>query len=352
MNTLPTPSPEAALAWDAAHLANENLTAQRTAEAQLIGAQALRQIEGVDLAPGSTGRLIDLAAEAEGKFEIAESMVPNLRQEGLTNDPIFNRDSTKESDSTSGERHAELREKLLATFDAGYDAYAANHSIKWTSGENRPIASKEEAMKELEEDLAVGVLDMIAADIARNKEADPRAAFDIGMLDNKDFTADEETEIAEALQSDLPYDGAPYVNEDYHNKKTAMKAVGNGKKLYFFYAPRHTNVPAGTVKENKQWLETQNAKGNGVATLRSPEDVEAMAHFRVLLNAGELNNPNTRFDNTYSRKIEDYKEKNGRPVDDCVASSFVYDDGQLDRSDSRVDFVYAGRALVVSKLSL
>lgn len=322
----------------------------RTAEAHLIGAQALQQIEGVDLTIGSLDTLTDLRTEAEAKFSIAEAMVPNLRQEGLTNDPTFNPSgTTQESGSTSGERHAELREKLLATFEAGYDSYEAGHTAKRANSESRRAVTKSEALEELQEDLTIDVLDVIAADMVRHKD-DPRAGFDVIMRSNEDYTAEAETAIAEYLQADLPYDGASYLNQNYHNKKTAARAVDNGKKLLFAYAPRHSNVPDGTVKEQKAWLEAQNA--DAAATLRSPEDVEAMTHFRVLLDQGELNNPETRFDKTYSRKVEDYKEKNGRPVGGSVPRVCVGDGGRLYRHDSHVKLINASRVLVVSNPSL
>lgn len=158
---------------------------------------------------------------------------------------------------------------------------------------------------------------------ARRAETDEECGYDVGVVADVDFTDKEETAVADSLKTviqqtvpDVSCNGGVFVNSRYRSPGTANKTQSDDPQVRFVLSPRHFNVPAGTGKENKQWLEAQNANG---LVMRSPNDLEVMQAIHALALAGELANPDTRYRKTYSREVERYEEDaSGLPVVSCV----------------------------------
>lgn len=328
---------------DAVCVSNENI----------IAADRLNDIPGVGFKDGSFKTLEAHIGDAQDSLDIAVSMAPNLRDErlaGLGGYLGTVSTATKETTNSDVEQAPDLKEQLTATLATGYQVYEELLSAKNSADDNETVnvASEAEVQQEFEAWLTPEILEAAQADLARNADQS-NAGFDVIVMANADYTPEEENSVANAIQTHvLPYKGESYVNSSYHNAKTAAKANPAAGKVRFALAPRHTNIPEGDAKTQKQWLEAQNQ--GSAAQIRTPEDIEAMTRINVLAVNGELKDlsGNELFYVTYSRKVEDYKEKrNGTPVDLYVSSVCVYDGGQLSRGSPRVDYVYPGLALVV-----
>lgn len=233
-----------------------------------------------------------------------------------------------------------MAEHLLTTFAVGYQAYGAVLAAKNAGGESVPVVPADAVLVEFEAFLNPERVAAATADLARNAD-NADAGFDVIILPDADFTANEETAVAGALQTVLArvpdsWDGEPNLEEAYHGDDTAQKAEGSAAGVRFALAPRHANMPAGDARLQKIWLEAQQRQAVDYE-LRTPSDLEAMAHILILAGTGALDDPALRFGRTYSRRVEDYREDgSGAPVDTHIPNVGVHENGQLSRGVSRV----------------
>lgn len=79
------------------------------------------------------------------------------------------------------------------------------------------------------------------------------------------------------------------------------EVIGKGYRLAF--APRHYNVPKGTAKNQTNWLKGNNRRTTATE-LQTATDAEAMAFINGLVDTKQLDNPNTRFDQTFFRRFD------------------------------------------------
>lgn len=344
------------LAWEAAQAANLAFDVFHEAEEKLIKVQevAAFAIEGVVISDEAHETLDQEVDEAETNFDLLVDMAGVVMSQPHDGDASRSpwsaeTSSTPEAKEVNTET---LRECLLKTFGRGYKTYSTILNVKNGVEGATQIEQKGEtvAMEVVMAAMTGPRLEKMVADLKRH-EADPEAGFDILILPDVDFTGADEKAVASRVQqtlSALPnsWNGEPFADPEYHNDNTAYKSKGNSTGLRVAFAPRHANIPEGDVKTQNMWIETEN--GQGVDCLRTANDLEEMAHILVLADAGELDDPNTRFDKTYSRKVEDYQEnENGVPVDHCVSGVCVYGNGRFYRDRSHVDDVVPGRVLVV-----
>lgn len=336
--------------------ANEELS--RTT-ADLTAATYLQTIVGVKFADGSMDVLCGARERARAGFILADSMVPNLRDESLTSHPDFTLISHPEQAETTVD-HSELKEALTGTFESAFASYkfALDTKNEGKRGKNKisPVGEAE-AREGLEARLTPQLLQKLAdereAYNAQKTETDLEWGYRVEIVADEDFTEEEETAIADALQTtiqevvlDVSWEGDAFLDTGCHNAETSNKAQSGDHKVRYVLTPNHFNVPAGKAKVQKEWLEAQNA--NGIVIMRSPNDLEAMQDIHALATTDELTDPDTRFNKTYSRVVEDYEEDaNGAPVGSGVPGRYVGGDGRFIRVRTRVDIGYPGRALVV-----
>ena len=174
-----------------------------------------------------------------------------------------------------------------------------------------------------------------------NPEADsPTPGFDLVIIPES-LTVHDEQAIAKDLQGKIPSDyEQPYIRPEAYNDDRTPEVTGKGYRLAF--APRHYNVPKGTAKNQANWMNGNNRRTTATE-LQTATDAEAMAFINDLVDTKQLDNPNTRFDQTFFRRFDQ------APHDDVVSDVCVDGNGWLFLGESDVHRDYSSRALVVPK---
>jgi hypothetical protein len=255
--------------------------------------------------------------------------------------------------ATTPERTPLTPEALLSTFDTAYQTYGflldtANGARADTRGRKKPAQLEtidpETIRAEAEALLAnPAVLEELQTEIDRftsNPEVDsPEAGFDLVIVPEGLTTADEQA-IAESVQAKITTAYRPYIRSDRYNDTRTPEVSGKGYHLAF--APRHYNVPAGTTSQQTKQMNAQN-QTTEATSLQTATDAEALAAINNLVDTKQLDNPSTRFDQTYYRRFDQ------APFDDVVSRVYVRGDGRLDLDGSYVHYGRPARALVVPK---
>lgn len=256
---------------------------------------------------------------------------------------------------TPVERTPLTPETLLATFDSAYLSYsflldATNTARAEAKGRKKPAqleTVEPKFIRQEVEDLLTNpaILAELQGDIdhfTMNPEAgSPEVGFDIVIVPEGLTTADEEA-IAKSVQAKITTDYNPYIRGDRYNDPRTPEVTGKGYRIAF--APRHYNVSQDVASEQTSWMKLANLTTHKATSLQTATDAEALAFINSLQEAGELNDPNTRFNQTYFRRFDQ------KPFDDYVSRVCVHDDGLLGLGGSFVRNGNPSRALVVPKL--
>ena len=245
-------------------------------------------------------------------------------------------------------------ESLLEGFDQAYQTYsfllnAVNGDRAEVKGYNKPdqlpvipadtIRADVEAL--LANEAVVAELQAGLDYFTANPEVtSPAPGFDLVIVPES-LTVHDERTIAKDLQGKIPSDyDQPYIRPAAYNDGRTPEVTGKGYRLAF--APRHYNVPSGTAKHQTNWMNGNNRR-NTATELQTATDAEAMAYINGLVDTEQLNNPATRFDQTYFRRFDQ------APRDDAVSNVLVDPYGKLLLIESDVHFDLSARALVVPK---
>ena len=245
-------------------------------------------------------------------------------------------------------------ESLLEGFDQAYQTYsflldAANSDRAEVKGYNKPdqlpvipadtiradvevLLANEAVMAELQAEV-----DYFTANPEVNS---PAPGFDLVIIPES-LTVHDEQAIAKDLQGKIPSDyEQPYIRPEAYNDDRTPEVTGKGYRLAF--APRHYNVPKGTAKNQANWMNGNNRRTTATE-LQTATDAEAMAFINGLVDTKQLDNPNTRFDQTFFRRFDQ------APHDDVVSDVCVDGLGRLYLDLSDVRDGCSARALVVPK---
>lgn len=254
----------------------------------------------------------------------------------------------------------ELRETLLAGVTASHATYeVAMIAINERRRNKLNPVHLEDARAMAEAYLTDDVVRELYAQLEGAKrpeiERSPRPGFDLLFIPNETLTTGDEDAVAVAVQKAVPaYSGTPYVYRALHSNPH-QKNRDNETGVSIVIAPRHLNLPTGTVTEQNAAITTYNkaAEANrGATALRSADDLEAMVHnlhsIRTNPAGKNWNSPNVyderRFWATYHRNVQ------GTPVaGGFVPHSYVNDDGRFNRNYSLGLDEFASRALVVTR---
>lgn len=131
-----------------------------------------------------------------------------------------------------------------------------------------------------------------------------------------------------------------YIRPEAYNDKRTPVVTGKGFRIAF--APTHYNVPGGIASIQTKWMEGKN-QALTATELRTATDAEALAFIDGLNTNDQLDDFNTRFNRTYTRRFDQTSR------DDFVSCVYVYDDGWLDLDMSYVRNDLPTRALMVPK---
>ncbi len=173
-----------------------------------------------------------------------------------------------------------------------------------------------------------------------NPEVDsPAPGFDIVIVP-EGLTAVDVPAIAGNVQANITTDHIPSIRLEAFNDKRTPAVTGKGYRIAF--APRHYNVPKGTVATQKSWMNTQNQRTTATQ-LETATDAEALAYINGLADTKQLDNMSTRFDRTYFRRFDQ------APRGDIISFVCVFEYGRLFLGESEVRNDYSTRALVVPK---
>ena len=176
---------------------------------------------------------------------------------------------------------------------------------------------------------------------ANPEEGSPEAGFSLGIIP-KGLSAADEQAIARGLQAKIPSNySTPYIRPSNYNDKRTPEVTGKDYLLVFF--PHHYNVPKGTTTNQKNCWMNGNNQRTTETELQTATDAEAMSYINGLVDNKQLDDLNTRFDQTYFRRFDQ------APRVGYVSGVCVYDDGRLDLGESDVGNVCPARALVVPK---
>lgn len=350
------------LARDMAEVANTAHTVLKEAETAVDAAQLIEKanISGVALEAGSLAVLAGRYRVAGNSFVHANNSVPNFYTEVL--------DDTVTSDATTPENtnpealtpeEQAYKEAILEGFAVSHESYASvmdvmNGTKARKAAKNKlPVATEAEARRALEAILTPAQIRAEMAQIVEfttNPEANsPEAGFDTVFVADKDLTTEDETVLANVIQSKLKtYKGEAYVYEPLHNDGTAHRGSDSGVSVRAIRTPRHLNVRAGNVATQKATVEAHNNNPDVSYKLEMADDLTAMSHIALLVDTGAINTTNPNYDEkrfwaTY------YKNVLATPVDGYVPNVYVNDDGQLGRDGSYVYDDRPSRALVVPK---
>jgi hypothetical protein len=244
-------------------------------------------------------------------------------------------------------------ESLLEGFDTAYQTYgflvdASNSARAEAKGRKKPapleVVDADTVRADVEALLAnVDVLAELQTEIdyfTANPEADsPAPGFDLVIVP-EGLTETDEQAIAEGVQSKITTQYTPYIRPAAYNDSRVPEATGKGYRIAF--APRHYNVPKGTTTSQTNWMNGNNQRTTATE-LQTATDAEVLAYINGLADTNQLDDPNTRFDQTYFRRSDQ------APHGDFVSRVYVDDNGRLFLVWSYVHDVNSSRALVVPK---
>ena len=172
------------------------------------------------------------------------------------------------------------------------------------------------------------------------EEGSLEAGFELVVVP-EGLSATDEQAIAHNLQGKIPSSySKPYIRPNNYNDKRASEVTSKGYRLAF--APRHYNVPKDTTTNQANWMNAKNQRTTETK-LQTATDAEAMAFINGLVDNQQLDNPDTRFYQTYFRRFDQ------APHDDFVSHVGVDGINWLFLGGSFVGGVDPARALVVPK---
>ncbi len=251
---------------------------------------------------------------------------------------------------------SELRESLLTGFEAAYSTYVSvvetvNTARAEVKGREKPeqlaVIDQDAIRSELEIILASeAVVAELAADIdhfTRNPESgSPEAGYDVLVVADG-LTETDDRSIINALEARIDSGYTPYIRPEAYNDNRERVVTGNGFRIVF--APKHYNVPHGTVSQQTQWMRDANQEATATE-LQTATDAEALTQATALVASGEVaKDKDTNYDATYYRRFDQ------APHDDRVSvvcvNGYGYDRSYL--GGSYVRFRDPARALVVPK---
>jgi hypothetical protein len=245
-------------------------------------------------------------------------------------------------------------ESLLEGFDQAYQTYSflldvANSYRAKVKGYNKPdqlpVVDAGDIRKDVEALLAnEDLLAELQAEVdyfTANPEADsPAPGFDLVIIPEGLTTHDEQA-VAEGVQAKInSYYSEPYIRPEAYNDKRTPEVTGKGYRIVFF--PKHYNVPKGTARNQTNWMNSNNRRTTATE-LQTATDAEALAYINGLADTKQLDNPSTRFDQTY------FRHSDQAPFDDYVSCVSISGNGRLFLGWSFVHYVDSTRALVVPK---
>jgi hypothetical protein len=248
-------------------------------------------------------------------------------------------------------------ESLLATFDGAYQSYgllvsAANSTRAEAKGRKKPAPLETVAANTILADVEALLSDPytlqeLQAEIdhfTKNPETgSPEAGFNL-IIVPEGLTAADEQAAAQVIQTKIPSRyKEPYIRPASYNDQRTPAVTGKGYRIAF--APTHYNVPSGTAAWQAGWMRTENDHGIHVdaTKLQTATDGEALAAINNLVDNKELNNPTTRFDQTYFSRFDQ------APIDRNVSNVCVPAVVKLCLGRSLVGDDFSTRALVVPK---
>lgn len=244
-------------------------------------------------------------------------------------------------------------ESLLEGFDQAYQTYsflldATNGARAEAKGRKKPAQLEAVDVDTVRADVEALLAnqDLIAelqAEVGyftTNPEVDsPAPGFDLVIVPEGLTTTDEQA-IAGGVQAKITTDYTPYIRPEAYNDKRTPEVTGKGYRIAF--APRHYNVPKGTATNQTNWMKGNNRRTTATQ-LETATDAEALAYINGLADTKQLDNPSTRFDQTYFRRSDQ------APRGDLVSCVCVDGYGKLDLGWSVVHYDGSSRALVVPK---
>ena len=250
--------------------------------------------------------------------------------------------------------HAPLAESLRASFDTAYQSYGllvnvANGVRAEAKGRKKPAQLEAVDAKTIRADVEallanpdfMSELQTEIDHFTKHPEVgSPEAGFNLIIVPEGLTTADEQA-AARNIQTKIPSRyKEPYIRPAGYNDPRTPEVTGKGYRLAV--APRHYNVPKGTASIQTNWMNTANQRTTATE-LQTATDAEALAAINNLVNDNELDNPATRFDQTYFRRFDQ------APIGDRVSCVFFFGDGELRLVKSPVRVGRPTRALVVPK---
>ena len=244
-------------------------------------------------------------------------------------------------------------ESLLATFDGAYQSYgllvsAANSTRAEAKGRKKSAPLETVAANTILADVEAllsdpDTLQELQAEIdhfTKNPETgSPEAGFNL-IIVPEGLTAADEQAAARDIQAKVTNRYEPYIRPAKYNDPRTPEVTGKSYRLAF--APRHYNVPSGITSKQTNWMNAANQRTTATE-LQTATDGEALAAINNLADNNELDNPSTRFDQTYFRRFDQ------APVGGGVSSVCVRDLGELALDWSNVRNGRPARALVVPK---
>jgi hypothetical protein len=263
-------------------------------------------------------------------------------------------ESSVDSPEAPTPEHAPLAESLRASFDTAYQSYGllvnvANGVRAEAKGRKKPAQLEAVDAKTIRADVEallanpdfMSELQTEIDHFTKHPEVgSPEAGFNLIIVPEGLTTADEQA-AARNIQTKIPSRyKEPYIRPAGYNDPRTPEVTGKGYRLAV--APRHYNVPKGTASIQTNWMNTANQRTTATE-LQTATDAEALAAINNLVNDNELDNPATRFDQTYFRRFDQ------APVGDRVSDVGFYGDGWLDLDRSHVHDDNPARALVVPK---
>ena len=261
-------------------------------------------------------------------------------------------DSTSET-IKSPEAPNLIPESLLRSLDTALVTYSSfadtvNTARAEAKGRKKPaqleVVDADIIRKDVEALLAnKGLMAELQAEIdyftANPEEDSPEAGFELVIVP-EGLSASDEQAIAHDLQGKIPSYSAPYIRSADYNDKRTPEVTSKGYRLAF--APRHYNVPKDTTTNQANWMNAKNQRTTETK-LQTATDAEAMAFINGLVDNQQLDNPDTRFYQTYFRRFDQ------APHDDFVSHVGVDGINWLFLGGSFVGGVDPARALVVPK---
>jgi len=247
---------------------------------------------------------------------------------------------------------SELRESLFDSFELSHKA----HVFEAAFIKGAEILTMTAAQELLKTNMTDEALANMQADIEKAQANPESGDTEFGYIPvfsvNGSWNEAEQDKMSVGLQKQpglSDYGGDPYKYEPMHGQATASTARSGTSNYRVQFASLHRNIPEADAVTQALSLREHNAT-NSTTKLASPDDVEHMNFAYQLAHSGRLNDPETRFINSYARRVEQAIDKDGERAADIVARSCVSGVGRWNRDFSIVDYPFAGRALVETLL--